>query len=144
MRRILFPVLSAAIACSRSADAPAPSATLAVHDAWVRAADSGMVTAAYLTVVNPELLGVTIEGASSPFAVSVSLHMTHAMDGMVHMIPLDTVMVASRDSVVFAVNAKHFMVNGLARTLHAGDSLPIVLTFVGGRSLAFNAAVRSP
>jgi copper(I)-binding protein len=115
-----------------------------VQDAWARAADSGMVTAVYLILRNPENGAVTLTGANSPLAASVSLHMTHEMDGMMHMMPLDSAVVAPGDSLVLVEGARHLMVNGLRRTLLAGDSLPVQLHFAGGRALDLRAVVRSP
>lgn len=141
--RALFALIALAVACG-GRDAPAPAGSLSVHDAWARAADSGMVTAVYLSLVNTERAAVTLTGAASPLADAVSLHMTHEMDGMVHMLPLDSAPIAPGDSLVLAVNAKHLMVNGLRRKLAAGDSLPVTLSFTGGRTLEFRALVRSP
>ncbi|MBW7933599.1 MAG: copper chaperone PCu(A)C [Gemmatimonadaceae bacterium] len=143
MRTLSLLLLLAAAAC-RAADTPSPPATLAVHDAWARSADSGMVTAVYFTLTNPEPQGVVLVSASSPLAESVSLHMTHEMNGMVHMMPLDSAAVPSGDSLVLAESARHLMVNGLRRKLAAGDSLPVTLQFAGGRALEVKAAVRSP
>jgi copper(I)-binding protein len=123
----------------------AASATLEARAAWARAADSGMVTAVYLVLRNGEAAAVTLTGESSPVAESVSLHETMQMNGMVHMMPLDTAQViAAGDSLVLAEGAKHLMVSGLRRTLAAGDSLPLTLRFAGGRTLQVRAAVRAP
>lgn len=122
----------------------APPSVLGVRDAWARAADSGMVTAVYLALDNGEPAAVTLVGASSADAESVSLHQTHEMDGMVHMMPIDSVAIIAGDSLVLAEGGKHLMVSGLRRTLSAGDSLPLTLQFAGGRSLPVMAAVRSP
>jgi copper(I)-binding protein len=141
-RLTVLAVLLAA-ACGGSAP-PAVPASLSVHGAWVRSADSGTVTAAYLVVSNPESAAVTLTGVASPLAESVSMHMTHEMGGLVHMMPVDSAPVGAGDSLVFAENARHLMVNGLRRKLAAGDSLPITLTFTGGRTLNVAAVVKSP
>jgi copper(I)-binding protein len=60
------------------------------------------------------------------------------------MMPVDSAPVGAGDSLVFAENARHLMVNGLRRKLAAGDSLPITLTFTGGRTLNVAAVVKSP
>jgi hypothetical protein len=138
---MLLAVLAAGCA---GADRPAPPTPLAAHDAWARAADSGMVTAVYFVLRNPETAGVTLTAATSPWAESVSLHMTHEMNGMVHMMPIDSAPVAPGDSVVFAEGGRHLMVSGLRRKLSGGDSLPLRLEFTGGRSLELKVAVRSP
>ncbi len=134
-----------AAACGGTAPAPETTSTLHVRGAWARTADSGTVTAVYLTLVNGERAPVFLFAASSPVAETVTLHETMAMNGMVHMMPLDSALVnAGGDSLVLAEGAKHLMVNGLRRALAAGDSLPIVLTFAGGRTLPVMAVVRAP
>ena len=131
-------------ACGGRAAAPAAGSTLQVHDAWARAADSGTVTAVYLAIANHDASPVSLTGASSTLAESVTLHETMAMNGMVHMMPLDSAQtIASGDSLVLAEGAKHLMVTGLRRALVAGDSLPIVLTFAGGRTLTLTAIVKA-
>ncbi len=138
-------LLALAAACGgRDAPAPSPPAALSVHDAWSRAADSGMVTALYFSLVNTEAAPVTLTGASSPLAEAVSLHETHEMSGMVHMMALDSAFVAAGDSVVLAEGGKHLMVTALHRKLVAGDTLPVTLTFAGGRTLEIKAAIRVP
>lgn len=143
MFRPVFLFTLFASACA-GAERPAPPATFSVQDAWARAADSGMVTAVYFVLRNPEANAVTLTAASSPWAESVSLHMTHEMNGMVHMMALDSAPVPPGDSLAFAEGGRHLMVNGLRRRLAAGDSLPLSLVFSGGRSLEIRAAVRSP
>lgn len=118
---------------------------LDVLGAWARPADSGLVSAAYLVIINRDTAPVTFVGAASPLAESVSLHQTHEMGGMVHMMPLDSAQViAANDSLVLAEGAKHLMVTGLRRRLVAGDSLPLTLSFAGNREIAVSAAVRTP
>jgi copper(I)-binding protein len=141
-RFLLLAVLAAACSCG---GAPAASRTLVVRNAWARQADSGTTTAVYLTMVNGSASPVSYTSASSPLAASVSLHETMAMDGMVHMMPLDTAQaIAAGDSLVLAEGGKHLMVSGLRRKLAAGDSLPLLLTFGGGRSVQLAATVRAP
>ncbi len=144
-QRVIVRVIAVAfvIACGRSEPAAPPA--VEVHGAWVRAADSGLVTAAYLTVVNHTAAPVKYKGASSPLATDVALHETMVMGDMVHMTPLDTVpAIAPGDSLVLAEGAKHLMVSELRRRLSVGDTLPLTLTFADGRTLSARAAVRSP
>jgi copper(I)-binding protein len=142
MRRLTFLAAVLASACGGRAPAPAP---IEVRAAWARPADSAAVTAAYLTIVNHETLAVTLSAASSPVAESVTLHETMQMNGMVHMMPLDSgQVIAPGDSLVLAQGARHFMVIGLKRTLAGGDSLPLVLRFSDGREVHATAAVRAP
>lgn len=141
MRRLTF--LAAVFVCACGRRNPAPP--LEVRDVWARPADSAAVTAVYMTILNHETLPVKLSTAASPLAVSVTLHETMEMGGMVHMMPLDTgLTIAAGDSLVLREGAKHFMALGLTRHLAGGDSLPLELHLGDGRVLHATAAVRSP
>jgi len=138
---VLFAV--AVLACGRAAP-PGPR-VVEVQNAWARPADSGLVTAVYLSIVNRTSAPVSYKGASSPWAADVGLHQTMEMSGMVHMMPLDTVPpIAPGDSLVLAEGAKHLMVSGLRRRLAPGDTLPVAITLRDGSVLHVNAVVRRP
>lgn len=142
----LVSLMAVTAACSGS-DTPAVAVRpLDAHGAWARPADSGLVSAAYLVIVNRDTAPVTFIGATSPVAESVSLHETMEMAGMVHMMPLDSAQViAANDSLVLAEGAKHLMVTGLRRKLAPGDSLPLTLSFAGNKTIVLMAAVvRTP
>ncbi|MDQ8154730.1 MAG: copper chaperone PCu(A)C [Gemmatimonadota bacterium] len=142
MRPLLVGALLVTAACGGGA--PPGAGTLAIRDPWARSADSGTVTAVYLVVTNGESGPATYTGASSPAAESVSLHETMAMNGMVHMMALDTAQViAPGDSLVLREGGKHLMVNGLRRRLVAGDTLPVTVRFADGRALEVRVPVRS-
>jgi hypothetical protein len=146
VRPILFvSFLALAAACSGSDTAAVAGRTLDVRGAWARPADSGLVSAAYLVIINRDTAPVTFIGAASPLAESVSLHQTMEMSGMVHMMPLDSAQViAANDSLVLAEGGKHLMLTGLRRRVAAGDSLPLTLSFAGNKVLVVTAAVRAP
>lgn len=142
---VLASLLALAAACGGSDTAAGAVRPLDVQGAWARPADSGLVSAVYLVIVNRDTAPVTFIGAASALAESVSLHETMEMAGMVHMMPLDSAQViAANDSLVLAEGAKHLMVTGLRRRLAAGDSLPLTLSFAGNKTIVVNAAVRAP
>lgn len=142
---VLASLLSCAAACGGSDTAAVAVRPLDVQGAWARPADSGLVSAAYLVIVNRDTAPVTFIGAASALAESVSLHETMEMGGMVHMMPLDSAQViAANDSLVLTEGAKHLMVTGLRRKLAAGDSLPLTLSFAGNKTVVVSAVVRTP
>jgi len=147
-RHALRPVLATLSVLTAACGSGGPShaaATLDVRGPWARAADSGTVTAVYLAILNHTAAPVTFASAASPLAESVTLHETMAMNGMVHMMPVDTApAIAPGDSLVLAEGGKHLMVSGLRRGLVAGDSLPLTLTFADGRTVPVTAVVKSP
>jgi hypothetical protein len=142
---VLTTLLACAAACGGSDTATVSVRPLDVQGAWARPADSGLVSAAYLVIINRDTAPVTFIGAASALAESVSLHETMEMAGMVHMMPLDSAQViAANDSLVLAEGAKHLMVTGLRRRLAPGDSLPLTLSFAGNKTVVVMAAVRAP
>ncbi|MFA6168733.1 MAG: copper chaperone PCu(A)C [Gemmatimonadaceae bacterium] len=142
---VLASIIAVAAACGKSDTAVVAVRPLDVHGAWARPADSGLVSAVYLVIVNRDTAPVTFIGATSALAESVSLHETMEMGGMVHMMPLDSAQViAANDSLVLAEGAKHLMVTALRRKLAAGDSLPLMLSFAGNKTIVVTAAVRAP
>jgi hypothetical protein len=142
---VLASLIALAAACGKSDTAAVAVRPLDVHGAWARPADSGLVSAAYLVIVNRDTAPVTFIGASSALAESVSLHETMEMAGMVHMMPLDSAQViAANDSLVLAEGGKHLMLTGLRRKVAAGDSVPLTLSFAGNTVLVVSAAVRAP
>lgn len=142
---VLTACLALAAACGGSDRAAVAVRPLDVHGAWARPADSGLVSAAYLVIVNRDTAPVTFIGATSALAESVSLHETMQMGDMVHMMPLDSAQViAANDSLVLAEGGKHLMLTGLRRRVAAGDSVPLTLSFAGNKVLVLSAAVRAP
>jgi len=145
LRPLVLASLLTAAACGGSDTAAVAVRPLDVHGAWARPADSGLVSAAYLVIVNRDTAPVTFLGASSPMAESVSLHETMEMAGMVHMMPLDSAQViAANDSLVLAEGGKHLMVTGLRRKVAPGDSLPLTLSFADNKTIVLTAVVRAP
>jgi len=142
---VLTSCLALAAACGGSDTAAVAVRPLEVQRAWARPADSGLVSAAYLVIVNGDTAPATFTGAASVLAESVSLHETMDMGGMVHMMPLNVdQVIAANDSLVLTEGAKHLMVTGLRRRLAAGDSLPLTLSFAGNKTIVVNAVVRAP
>lgn len=140
MRRFILCAVVLSACARRASERP-----VEVRDAWARAADSAAVTAVYFTVLNHESSPVTLVSVTSPAAESVTLHETMQMEGMVHMMPLDSAQtIAAGDSLVLAEGAKHLMLTGLRRTLVGGDTVALALTFADGRVLHASAAVRAP
>ena len=143
-RRIVLAVagvLAGAVACAKRPPVP----PLEVRNPWARSADSAATTAAYFILVNHEAAAITLSGAESPLAESVTLHESMEMKGMVHMVALDAPQaIAPGDSLVVKEGGKHLMVTGLKRALANGDSLPLVLHFGDGRALRVTAIVHAP
>lgn len=138
------------VACGPSAepqvDEPpqAPTSMLSVTDAWARAADSGAMTAVYLTVENTGMVPDTLTGVRTDAAESAGLHMSMEMDGMMHMAALRALPVPAQDTVMFRPMGAHLMLTRLKHPLADGDTVTVTLEFVSGKSIEVRAGVRKP
>jgi copper(I)-binding protein len=134
-------------ACARdSAEPPAEVAPSRVeaHRAWARAADSGGLTAAYFVIANTGERPDTLKVILSPAAAEASMHVSMGRDNTVQMVPVRSLPVRPRDSVVFQPLGTHVMLTGLRQSYMDGDTIPITLQFSSGTSLAVPVIVRRP
>lgn len=108
----------------------APSDTLTVSHAWVRAPAPGFAVAAgYLDIHNGGSTSVALTGASSSAAGSIEIHSeTHDGD-MMQMRQIDSVPIASGQTASFAPGGTHLM---LLQFSGSGPRVPITLTFSDG------------
>ncbi|HEU5359022.1 MAG TPA: copper chaperone PCu(A)C [Gemmatimonadales bacterium] len=95
---------------------------------------------AYFTIVNggPD---DTLIGVASPDADTVMMHESETTGGMVKMDMTAAVPVPAGDTVRFAPGRRHVMLTGLHRTLIAGDSLRLTLTFREAGTVVVTARV---
>lgn len=118
--------------------------TLAVTDAWVRAAAKGATTAAYLTITNGTGADDTLVGVSTEAAQSASLHQTMTGDsGMTGMQMTDSVPVKAGGTATLAPGGYHIMLEGLTADLAAGATVTLVLAFEKAGPITVSAQVRA-
>ena len=146
---VLFALLAMMlVACGSGASAsPAaePGGSLAVRDAWVRAADQGGLTAAYLTIVNGTATDDVLVGVSAPdVATSASLHeTTTGDDGMTGMHHTPSIAIPANGTVALEPGRFHVMLEGMKRSLVAGATVRLVLTFERAGPVTVDAPVRA-
>jgi copper(I)-binding protein len=125
--------------------APAPErSVLVVKDAWARAADSGATAAVYFTITNTARIADTLAAVVSTAAEETGLHMSMLQGRTMHMAALRSLPVPADDSVVFAPLGAHVMLTRMTRSLVAGDTVALTLSFVSGQSIEVRAGVRQP
>lgn len=97
---------------------------------------------AYFTIVNdgPD---DTLISVATPDADSSMMHRSVRRGGMVDMEMVAAVPVPAGDTVRFEPGADHVMLVGLHRTILAGDSIPLTLTFRNAGTLVVTARVVS-
>jgi len=136
-----------AAACGRDAAESAPATApsrVAAHRAWARAADSGGLTAAYFVISNTGDRTDTLTGIQSTAVSEASMHVSMGRGGTVQMVPVRSLPVRPRDSVVFQPLGTHVMLVGLRQSYSDGDTIPITLQFASGTSLAVPVVIRHP
>jgi len=108
----------------------APNEPLTVSHAWVRAPAPGFAVAAgYLDIRNAGSTPVALTGATSSAAGTIEIH-TETHDGdMMQMRQIDSVPIASGQTVSLAPGGTHLM---LLQFTGKGPHVPITLTFSDG------------
>lgn len=111
----------------------ATAAELQVKDGWVRlvppVADT---TAAYVTLVNPGDVKVTIIGVSSDVAGMAMLHTMTMQNGRMEMSELKRLDIPAHGEVALAPGGNHIMLMGLKHPLSAGESVELTLRYGDG------------
>ena len=118
-------VLLASLAMTVQAEA----AGIMVHDAWSRATPPGITVGVAYFVIDNKGAQDRLLRVSSPIAKQPELHISKMEGGLMTMEQLDSVEVGANAKVAFAPSGRHVMLVGLRRSLKAGDSFPLTLTF---------------
>ena len=146
---VLVALLATTLAACGSSSSASPVAltdeAVAARDAWIRAADEGGLSAAYLTISNGSEADDALVDVSAPdLATSVSLHeTTTGDDGMTGMHHTPSIAVPAGGTVALEPGGYHVMLEGLQRNLVAGETVRIVLTFERAGPLTVDALVRA-
>jgi copper(I)-binding protein len=122
--------------------AQAPANTLVVKDAWMRKPPGVDAAAVYFTVKNTGAKPVTIIGVTSTIAAHVMVHETATVDGMSRMRMKDKIVLAPGQTVAFAPEGLHVMLNGFKYDVAVGDTVVLSLKLDGGGQVSVPALVR--
>jgi copper(I)-binding protein len=128
------PSLLAAAAIFAAAATSAQAAPR-VEAAWSRPAAAGTTGAGFMTLVNPDARADALVAVQSPLAREVQIHQSSMKGGMASMRRLAGVPLPAGGRVTFAPGGYHLMLMGLAKTLKAGDTAPVTLTFASGATV---------
>lgn len=113
-----------------------------VSGAWIRALPGNLPAGGYFTLANSGTKPITLTGAQSPACGSLMLHMTHTMNGMAHMMAVDSVDVPAGGTFAFKPGAYHLMCME-PKGLKPGTNVPVTLTFADGTHLTVPFAVKT-
>ena len=146
---VLFALLATMLVACGSAATTSPTAgpggSLAVRDAWIRPADEGGISAAYLTIANGTATDDALVAVSSPdLATAAGLHeTTTGDDGMTGMHHTPSIAIPAGGAVALEPGGFHVMLEGLQRDLVAGETVRLVLTFEQAGPVTVEALVRA-
>lgn len=120
--------------------------TEAVHidDPWSRPTPPGApMGVGYLIITNTSAADITLTGAETPRAASVSIHESMMRDGMMSMQPLkDGLTIPAGETVELKPHGYHLMLEKLVQPLQEGERIPLTLEFDGGNVLRVELTVK--
>ncbi|WP_286222130.1 copper chaperone PCu(A)C [Marinobacter apostichopi] len=98
----------------------------------------------YLVIKNISDADITLVGAQTPRAASVSIHESMMNDGMMSMQPLKNgLTIPSGETVELKPHGYHLMLEKLNGSLQEGESIPLTLKFIGTGSMDVELKVMS-
>jgi len=119
-------------------------AELTVSKGHVRAVPPGQkVSVAYMTLTNNTALDIVLSGAQSPDFMSVNLHRTANIDGIMTMRAQDELRIEPSQSITLAPGGLHWMLMGLKGELKITDQVPITLVFADGSKQQLSLVVKA-
>lgn len=120
-----------------------PPATEPVfEEAWIRSLPPGMkMTAGFGTLKNETAQDIEFNGFSSPAFRDVSLHETVMVDDVSKMQEVETLTVASGESVELAPGGYHLMLMMPKASISPGRTIPVEMTAADGRTFTFDVPV---
>ncbi|QOZ79362.1 hypothetical protein XH83_30565 [Bradyrhizobium sp. CCBAU 53351] len=130
-RAVACAVILTCLVGSPARAADTTSGDLVITKAWSRATPGGAkVAGGYLTIENRGNAPERLQSASAIHALRTEIHEMTVNDGIMTMRPLDKGLVIAPGQVItLAPGGGHLMFVGLDVPLHAGDQMPVKLSF---------------
>lgn len=129
-------------ATTPAASAPAAATTLTIKDPWVKAADAGVMTAAFGVLVNDTDKDITVTAAESP-ASPMELHEMTMKDGKMVMQPKEGgFVIAAKGTHELSPGGDHLMLMKPAQDIKAGDQVTFNLKLSDGTAVNFTAIAK--
>jgi len=137
-------VMAFAAACGAVGSSEGVGEGVEVHDAWVRPAPEGGMTAAYMAIDNHGDAGDRLVAVSMEGVQAVEIHETVMEGDVARMVHLPEGLPLPADSTVeLKPMSYHVMLMGLQSALQAGDTATLTLEFEVAEPLNVEAEVRS-
>lgn len=132
-RTALATLLLALSGTASAADAPK------LVDPWIRATPPLVMTGAAFVTIQGGDAADKLTGAKTSVAAKVEIHTVKQQDGVMHMMPMDSLAIPAHNAVKLAPGGEHLMLIGLKRGLTPGETVTITLQFehAGAVDVAF-------
>jgi copper(I)-binding protein len=99
------------------------------HEAWVRSAKQGEITAVYMILHNHTDVDDALIGVSTDVAESAELHLSEVNNDVMTMTPQERIEIPAGGEAVFESGGYHIMLIDLKQDLNIGDEITITLNF---------------
>ncbi len=114
-----------------------------IEDGWVRAVPPQLtLTAAYMQLKNLTDQKLTLVGASTPIFTKVEMHQTIFEDNMARMVPVEKLVIAPQEIVMFKPKGLHFMLIDRQQLLTVGDNVTLTLQFEENKTQTIKLEVK--
>ena len=114
-----------------------------VSDPYVKAVPPGAAnTAAFMELRNSGDSDIMLTEISTPVAKAAEVHLSVHEKGVMKMSYIKSLKLEGNKTTTLKHDGYHIMLIGLKKTLKAGDTVPLTLTFNDGSSIVVNAPVR--
>ncbi len=128
---------------NRSDDPPAiPKEKIKIKNAWARPAQRGMMSGAYLTIVNGTDQVDTLIGVSTDAARSAEIHLSVEKNGISEMRPAGNLPIEANSRLKLEPGGYHIMLMQLRHDLSAGDSIAVLLHLSNKDSLSVRIPIK--
>jgi|CXWL01.1.fsa_nt_gi copper(I)-binding protein len=140
MKRILMLVMAGMLL---SACGAPKSGAIEAADYWARSGLKDGNSAAYMLIANGTAQDDELIGVSSDVARAVEIHLSQmGADGVMQMIPQESVAVASSGELELKPGSYHVMIIGLTQDLNVGDSISLTLHFKNHADITLTVPVQ--
>ncbi|HBH60808.1 MAG TPA: copper chaperone PCu(A)C [Nitrospiraceae bacterium] len=117
---------------------------VSVDNAWVRSAPPGAdVLAAYMIIKNKSEETITLTGVSGSMFGRIEIHRTEMHEGMMKMIPQESMSVPAGGSVTLEPGGFHLMLIGPKTVPKEGEEIDLLLQFSNGHSQRIKVPVKA-
>jgi hypothetical protein len=99
------------------------------HEAWVRNANQGEITAVYMILHNHTDVNDALVGVSTDVAEVAELHLSEVKNDVMTMTLQERIEIPADGEVVLESGGYHVMLIGLKQDLQVGDEITITLNF---------------